>query len=846
LNKSIFSAVWAKQSLTLLKHEFRRGELTIVFLAIVLAVATVFSLSGFSAHIQQALVTNSTSFIAADRVLRSSHPIEAEIIDKSNSLLLKNSTQIQMESMAFAGDDMQLVSIKAIDQHYPLRGELLIQKTRQNSESFAMNAPELGNIWLADDIFKKLNISIGDKIDLGLATFNITGVIAKVPDASFSVFSRSPQVIINLADLEKTTLVQPASRVTYKYLFAGSDQEIDQFSEWIKPFINDTQRWYDIKSRQSPLASALNRAEKYFSLASMLGIILAAVAIAVASRRYSQRHQPTVAVFKALGASTGHIQKLYCLHWSLLSLISIVVGLVVGFVLLQWGISAAEKAFTLENDNKDVLAGILYPLSVAIITGLICALAFAVTPMKQLINTSPLKVIRGFDASENKGHYSQQLLPIFALYSLLILFSRDFILSFALLLGGVVISFVLVLLGKLIMNAGRTVGSKAGSSWHLAMANLKKRASENSVQLISFTIAIKLLLIILVMKNSLINEWQQQLPNDAPNRFLVNISPEQVSPLEAFIQKHQVVTSGLHPMVMGRLVSVNKEKVAQKVTKEEDDSSDQGRQGAGRELGLTWSTQLPDNNVITEGAWWQPNDQQPQVSIASTVAERLDIAIDDTVEFTIGSEAFSAKVTSLRDVDWQSMQPNFVMIFNEVVLKGQAVTYISGLLVPEVSKLTLQNFLNQYPTITVIDVDAEITQFRLVIEQVSVAIEFILILVILAGSLVLVAQVQASMEERERELAILRTLGAKGSLLRNSVLFEFIALGAIAGFMASLAMEVAVYLLQSQVFDMSFSFHYQYWAVGILSGAIFVGFIGLMSCWRLLNLSSVTLIRRTM
>ena len=266
----------------------------------------------------------------------------------------------------------------------------------------------------------------------------------------------------------------------------------------------------------------------------------------------------------------------------------------------------------------------------------------------------------------------------------------------------------------------------------------------------------------------------------------------------------------------------------------------------GRELGLTWRDELPEENEIISGQWWQVGDDKPQVSVESNIADRLAIKLGDELTFTLGSDVFTVPVTSIREVNWQSRQLNFIMVFNQSVLENFPTTSISAWSIMDKDRDLAYRFLANFPTITVMDFAAIMAQLNSIIEQVTVAIQLILILVVLAGSLVLIAQVQASMEERERELAILRTLGAKGSLLRNSVLFEFVALGAIAGLMASIGMEIAVYILQSQVFNMPGSFHFEYWLVGVGAGAFFVGSIGMLSCWRLLKLSSVTLIRRTM
>ena len=859
------SKAWFKQSLRLLHHEFRRGELTIIFLAIVLAVGTVFSLTGFSEQIKQAIISNSANTIAADRVLGSSREIPTEYLDKSESLSLKVATKILLDSMVFSGDNMLLSELDIISEAYPLRGEFLVKMSLDQKVATSVGAPKQGTAYVEESILSRLDVKIGGTIEVGVLPLTIAGVIVEIPDRSYRMFVAGPSIFLNIKDIEKTELIKPGSRVYHQYLFAGERDDIEEFETWIKPQLNESQNWYSVKSAQNRLSKVLDRSEKFLSLASMLGIVLAAVAVAVASRRYGQRHQPMVAVFKALGASKSHVKKLYMLHWGLLSLISIIVGLVVGYLLMLAGVSAIESYLSLDESQLT-----FKPFITAVITGLLCSVAFAVHPITELISTKPLDVIRGFKQNVLPRFGWHQLIPLFALFALLMLFSRDLIMSSSLLLGGIVVSGVLLLLGRLIMGAGRSAGAKAGKAWHLALANLKRRANENSVQLVSFTIAIQLLLLITVMKSSIVDEWQAQFPENTPNHYLLNIANEEVAPLQDFVNELGIDNQGFYPIFRGRLSAINGEKTVsfdddddvdksdndkdesikgsstENEAKQDDKEKPKERKGAGRELSLTWQAQLPMANEIIEGKWWEESDNSPQVSMESGVAERLEIKLGDELTFTLGTDEFTVPVTSLREVNWKSRQLNFIMIFNEAAVKGIDTTSISAWMVPEENKNQVYRFLSQYPTVSIMDFGSLMKQLTKMIEQVSIAIELILVLVVLAGSLVLVAQVQASMEERERELAILRTLGAKGSLLRNSVLFEFIALGAVAGLMASIAMEIAVFFLQTQVFDMSASFHFSYWLIGIFAGAGFVGLMGMLSCWRLLKLSSVTLIRRTM
>lgn len=854
------SNTWFKQSLRLLDHELRRGELTIIFLAIVLAVATVFSLSGFSGQIKHVIIANSTNTIAADRVLSLYKPIEQNISDKAAEMSLDMVEKIQTDSMVFAGDRMLLSELDAVSDNYPLRGELTVKRTVEQTEIEVANAPAPGTVWVERSVLSRLNVNIGDSIDVGMATLKIAGISIDIPDRSYRVLVAGPSIIMNVVDIPATELIQPGSRLGYKYLFAGETSDIEAFEEWLEPQLNDTQYWYDAKRAQNRLSSTLDSAERFLSLASMLGIVLAAVAVAVASRRYGQRHQSVVAVFRALGATLSHVRKLYCLHWTLLSVISISVGLLLGYLLLLAGESAIKQYLSLANAPLT-----LTPFLTAVATGLICAVAFAIYPIKELVNTSPLSVIRGFTNKEWGKFGWHQVVPLVALFALLYMFSQDLKMSLALLAGGLLVSAVLLVIGRLIMSAGRSVGSKAGQSWMLAIANLKRRASENSVQLVSFTIAIKLLLLITVMKTSIIAEWEGQFPEDTPNQYLINITQEQVPELKKFTEEFNVPNRGFYPVLNGRLSAINGEKTididdhdhdgedeessAKKekaATEENGEEKQEGRRGMGRELGLTWRDDIPNENEIVEGSWWTADDKEPQVSVSEGVAKRLEIKLGDTLTFNIGGREVTVPVTSIRKVNWQTRQLNFIMIFNEGALNDFPSTSISAWNVSPENKDDFYRLLARFPTISFIDFEAIMKQLNEMIEQVTVAIELILILVVLAGSLVLVAQVQASMEERERELAILRTLGAKGSLLRNSILFEFVALGAIAGLMASIGMEIGVYLLQTQSFKMEGSFHFSYWVVGILSGAAFVGTIGMLSCWRLLNLTSVTLIRRTM
>lgn len=841
---------WWRHASLLLKQELKRGELTIIVFALLLAVATVFSLSGFAGAIKYSLMQNASELLAADRVLRSSHSIDQTWVTQAQTIGLKTAEQAEMSSMVFAGDNMHLVNVKAVAASYPLRGELLVRAKERIQSS---HAPELGRAFVDAEVLQKFGLKLGDSIELGMARFIIDGVIDTMPDANFNPFNSRATVMINWQDLAKTQLVLPGSRVSYRYLFAGSEAQLEQFYQTIKPKLSPNQSWLTVKSQRSPLAGALTRAEQFLSLASMLGILLASLAVAVASNRYAQRQQNVVSIFKALGASKSYVTKLYISHWSSLTLLSIVSGLLLGALALAVGLK-----FTQSYLGHIPLTEFVPALLKASITGLICAACFALAPFSQLLATSPLAIWR--QQVEPKLARWRLIPAMLAVLALLWLFSQDIKLTLILFGSSALAIGLLLLLARLMLLLTKKVGSQASSSFKLALANLQKRASSNAVQLVTFTLALQLLLLLAVVRNDLLNEWQAQLPQNVANRFLVNIAPEQVASINDYLAEQQIEASQLYPIVRARLTAINEQQVTdnqgqesdaqvQKTEQQSANQSDQSsttRQGIGREINLTYAEQLPDYNELIAGKAWDKALTAPEVSIEQGVAKRLGVELGDTLTFDLASQHFSAKVTSIRKVDWQSMKPNFFMIFNPVVLQDFAVTYIASLHLADDKKQSFSQFLAQYPTITVLNIDEMIAKFKALVDQVGYAIGFILLVVVLAGSLVLIAQVQASLEQRERELAILKTLGASAKFLSRSVLLEFMLLGSLAGMLAAGLMELSVWGIQSQVFNMQWHWHPSFWLLAVLAGAGFVGCLGFLACRRLLQLPPVVLIRRTM
>ena len=830
--------MWAKLALKLFSREFRRGELTVISAAIALAVLTVLTLSMVTERIAQSIAQKSSAFIAADRVLASNHAIDTAFITKAEQQNLQTAQMVYFDTMLFANDQMQFSSVKAASNSYPLKGQLKVKSGLNAQTEVAPGAPSPGNVWLSESVFYSLNINVGDQVELGAALFNVEKVIVEEPDAPFNVFSSSRRVLINIDDVAKTEVIQPGSRVFYRQLYAGDENDINSFYDWLKPQLKENQNWYGVKDRQSPISNSLNRAESFLLLAGLLGIILAAVAIAVSAKRYCERQYDPVAMMKTLGGSRDMIRKIYLMHLLMVCTMAVVVGLAIGY-----GLQEVATGYLAKSMGTELPMAGFKPWLVAISTGVICAVMFSIKPLLDLFDIPPLRVLRrnlGDRLAVSKIHLGLSALTVFLL---MWLFSNNIKITLILFASTLALILVLFLISKLIFGGGRKLGLKPGNSWSLAIASIQKRANVNAVQLISFSLAIKLLLFLIVLKNDIISDWQSQLPSDAPNAFLVNITQNELDPVNEYLAQKGIQVSEFYPTIRGRVNAVNGEAVAREVSLQDNEKKDEeARSGIGRELNLTWLNEVPSQNDIIDGQWFG-DDAVAEASLEESMMKRLDVKMGDTLTFLIGAQSFDAKITSVRKVNWATLKPNFFIILSPDVLSSFPATYISSVRIEPEQKRDFSQLLRAYPTITAIDVDNFVKQIQSTIEQVSLAIGFVLAIVVLCGALVLISQVQASLGERMQEIEILRTLGAKSRLIKNATLYEFLLLGGLAGLVAAFFSDIALLIVQQQMFDLAGKLHPNIWIIGPVAGGVFVAGLGYFMIARTLKQNTQGLVR---
>lgn len=846
-------------ALRLLWRDWRGGELGILSASIVIAVTIVTAISLFSSRLQDSIVAESSFFLAADKVLRTAAPVDPAWLERAEQEGLRRGQLLNFQSMVMAGstaasgefipEQMQFASIKAASDSYPLLGQVEVSDRAFGVAQKVSGGPQPGQIWLDSRLVPLLDIAIGDRVQVGAKALVASRVLVNEPDKAGGFSSFGPRVLMNIADIPATEILQPGSRVEYRYLFAGTPAALERFGEWLSPQMLAGQRWLGLDDIQPQISKSIARAEQFLLLAGALGVGLAGIAIALAARRYSERHFDYVAMMKSLGATSRRIMLMYTGNLLLLAALATVVGSALGWLIQQGFFAILAGLF----DIAASPALPLRPFAIGAITALVCLLAFALPPLLALQGISPLRVIRRDIDSGGASDILSYVLGVGGIGLLMFWYSGSLALTLAV-LGGVAVTFIIVgTLAWYLLRGGSIVGMQAGSMWRLALASMRRRGLQNAVQAVIFSLAIMLLLLLALVRSSLIEEWQIQLPEGTPNHFLINVAEQEVAAVDAALTENALVTEHIYPMVRGRLVAVNRTAAAaymaalgEPIETEGGAASSSGGDRAAeldRGTNLSWSEEIPFGNELLQGQWWQPGSEAAELSIEASIAERYGIGLGDELTFQIGSEQLTVTTTSIRKLDWESMRPNFYMMFPPGLLKQYPATYITSFYLPADKKLFLNQFLRQFPTITVIEMDAMIGQIRSIVSQVSRAIELVLGLIIISGLLVLIASVQASLDSRFQESAILRTLGAGRKLVLGSLVIEFAALGLLAGFLAAISAELSVLGLQKYLLDMEFMLHLWVWFAGPLIGAVLIGSAGYITCRKVINTPPIEVLR---
>jgi len=793
----------------MLLRDWRAGELRVLALALLIAVASVTSVAFFADRVWQALTREANQMIGADVLLLSDHPFAPELGKEAARLGLARVDGVSFVSMARAGDTAQLAGVKAVSAGYPLRGKLRIAP-RLNAEDAETDAiPPPGTVWLDERLSAALGVAVGDQLELGNTRFRVGAVLTLEPDRGVSFFNIAPRLLMRLDDLPATGLIQTGSRASYQLYVAGARGPSAAFAVWAQARLGAGQRIESLGNARPELRAGLDRAQQFLGLSAMLAVILAAVAIALSTRRYTQRHLDGYAVMRCFGALQGRLFALFSWEFVLLGLAACSAGCVLGYA------GQAVIALWL----TDFVAASLpqpgwYPVLQGFAAGLLLLLGFALPPLLQLKNVPAIRVIRREVGAPRQSALAAYALGLAALAALLLWQAGEFKLGITV-FGGFVAAFLafwLASLGTLRLFA--LLGRAGSVSWRYGLANLRRRSRGNAVQIVALALGLTVLLLLTFIRGDLLESWRAKLPQDAPNRFVVNIQPDQVKPLAQFLAQRGVAQPTSFPMVRARLTAINGRAVGAA-----DYADERARRQIEREFNLSFMQTMPAGNTVTEGRWFTREDYvQGAVSVETWIAERLGIRLGDRLTFNGGGASVTVPVTSVRKLDWDSMRPNFFFVTTPGALKQFPVSYMSTFRLPGADALFGARLSQAFPNLTVIDVSTIMRQVNGVLDQVIRAVEFVFLFALVAGVLVLYAALLSTQDERLQEAALMRALGASRAQVAAAQRAEFLALGLVAGVLAAAGASAIGYVLAERVFQFPWQFNPVIWLAGPLAG----------------------------
>ena len=802
----------------LLARDWRAGELKILLLALVIAVASMASIGLFTQRINGVMLDQSGQFLGANLLLQSPVSSDESIQKHASNQQLNSSNAIAFSSVIVANDEFQLSHIKAVDEHYPLLSKIKIADKLYGEDREIEHGPAEGEVWLAPRLFGLLGLKLGDEIELGETSLRVTAVLKHDPGQASSFVTIAPRLMMNILDIKKTAVIQPGSRVTYLTGFSGALDKRKDFEKWLTPRLSPSQSLVGGTEGSQAVSSAMDKAEQYLSLASMLSVMLSGIAIAMAANRYGQRHFDQSALMRCMGASQKTIIQIFSMQLLLIGVIGSLLGCLVGFV-AQEGLIIILKDF-LRPDLP--LPGIM-PLFNGFISGLVTLTGFSLPALLRLKSVSPLRVLRNDITPLPMSSWFVYSLALTSIVVLMWWQSGQLQLTLLVVFGVIITVAMLFVLSLVLMFLSRLLLMFLSGPWKTGLQQIVRNKKENQLQMLAFGLSLMILMTILLLRTDLLNRWQGQLPDKAPNHFVINIQADEVEQVQNYFSSKGIKTEGLYPMVRGRIVKINNQDVYKAVpNKSKLDAA------LKRDLNLSWANKIQANNKLHEGLWWSPDDTgQPLISIEKGLASRLAVNIDDSLTFKIADKSITAVIKNIRTVQWDSFQPNFYIVFPDNVINEFPVSYISSFYIDASQKKILNNLINEFPTLTVLEIDAIMEQVKSIMEQVSTAVEYVMLFVLFAGMMVLIASMQASMDERINTTVMMRVLGAKKSFLKKTQLAEFSLLGLFSGLLAVIGTEAIAYLLYNKIFDLEFELHL--WL--IVSGPFVAVLLILMVSW---------------
>jgi len=816
-------------SLNLLRRDWRSGEWRVLLIALVLAVGSIATVGLFADRVRQALQQEATSLIGADLRISSTRPLPKEYREAALQRGLRVIGSDAFPSMVAGRNDNLLADIMTVEQGYPLRGKIIIDDGAQHvikNENSAI--PARGTLWADERLMQRLGLQLGDEVGIGALHLKVAARVVRFVDQSVGFASFAPRVILNAADLPATGLVQEGSRIGYRLMVAGDAKQVAALRTWLQSRLTLGEKMEDVRDARPEIRSALDRAEHFLGLAALTAVMLAGVALALASRHFISRHLDACAMMRCLGADQSQVLRIFLYQFLLLGFCAVLLGELLGYL---------SQAVLVESIASMRAAALPHPgwtpVWQAAASGMALLLGFAFLPLWQLKSVPPLRVIRRELGAPEAGTgllYASGG----AVLCILFLWQAGSLKLGLTVLGGLAAG--LLLFGLLAWLIVRALPSLPIGARH-AFANLARHGRSNAVQIVALSLGGMALLLLTFVRADLMDSWRSRLPPDAPNRFIVNIQPDQRAAVLDFFAKQKLPPPELFPMVRGRLVAINNRAISG------DDYPDpRARALVERETNLSWLNHVPEGNQLVQGQWFLPKEKSV-LSVEEGIAKTLGINIGDTLTYDVAGNPFSAKVVNLRKVEWDSMQVNFFVIAAPGMLDDFPASYITSFYLPADRAQAMNALIKQFPNLLLIDVEAMIEQVRHIMDQISQTMSAVFLFTLLSGVAVLYAALLATQDERIHEAAILRTLGADSRYLRRLHLSEFAVLGLLSGLFAAFGAMLLGWVLARFVLDIPYQTGIAIWLAGGLGGMSVVVLAGWMGTRRLTVLPPLVILR---
>lgn len=830
------------QSLRMTARDWRAGELRFLLVALIVAVSALSSVGFFIDRMRAGLNRDANQLLGADLVINADQPVAAAWRAEAQRRGLLLADTVTFPSMAQGGEgedsQAQLASIKAVSAGYPLRGELRITTNPEDaSEALGTKTraiPAPGTVWVDANLLPAIGVRVGETLQLGERRFTIAQLVAAEPDRGASFANFAPRVMLNAADLASTGLVDNFARVTYRVQVAAPSKNdlarVKDFDTWLRDRIKRDNvkgvRLESLENGRPEMRATLDRADRFLSLVGLLSAMLAAVAVAMAARRFMQRHLDACAMLRCLGMTQNQVGAMYLIEFALVGLAGSLLGVLVGF----------GAHFVLLELIGTLLPADLPPVSPlpalqGIATGMLLLVGFALPPVLQLRNVPHNRVIRREQAAPQPMALATYGLGTGVFVALLLWQAGDPKLALTTaggFLGGFAVFALVAWLGLRLLR--RLRGAFAHQGWRFAVTSLQRRPGATVVQVVSLALGLMALLLLTVVRGDLVAAWERATPENAPNRFIINVLPDQKQGVEGQLRQAGVQAPVLYPMIRGRLTAVN----AKPLTADTY-ASDDARRLANREFNLSTMAEPPAENEIVAGKWYADAPGVAEASVEQGIARTLGLKLGDVMRFDMAGLVVDAKVTSLRKVEWGSMRANFFVIINPQAMANAPATYMTAFHLPERGANLASQLSRAYPNLTVIDVSGIIRQVQEVVDQVVVAVEFLFLFTLASGVLVLYAALMGSQAERTREAGLLRALGATRKQLAQAQRIEFMLVGGLAGLLAATGAAALGWALAEYQFKFPWTFEPGVWMAGITAGvacALVGGWFGLRAVLR--------------